>query len=263
MVPSIGMGTWGIGGFGYKYTGQDRESIEALQQGIELGMWLIDTAELYGRGHSEELVGEAIKAFPRESVYIVTKVLNRNLQYSDVIEACKRSLWRLQTDYIDLYLVHFPNYRVPLSETMKAMEDLIRAGSVRSIGVSNFPTNLVQEAQHCLSNTRIEANEVKYNVKSKYPELDLLPFCQKEGITVIAYTPLEEGSLASNSLLGSIGQKYQKSAAQVALNWLICHDNVAVISKALKPSHLKENCEAMGWRLKREDFEEIALAFPV
>ena len=129
LVPSIGMGAWGIGGFGYKDVSQDREAIEALKQGIERGMWLIDTAERYGRGHSEELVGKAIKAFPRESVYIVTKVLDRNLHYSDVIKACRRSLWRLQTDYIDLYLIHFPNYRVPLSETMKAMEDLFRAGS--------------------------------------------------------------------------------------------------------------------------------------
>jgi len=263
LVPSVGMGTWGIGGFGYTDIGRDREAIEALQQGIELGMRLIDTAELYGRGHSEELVGEAIKAFPRESVYIITKVSDRNLQYRDVIEACRRSLWRLQTDYIDLYLVHFPSYRVPLSETMKAMEDLARDGSIRSIGVSNFPLNLVQEAQHCLSNARIEANEVKYNVKSRYPEQDLLPFCRKEGITLIAYTPLEEGSLAGNSLLGSIGRKYRKSAAQVALNWLICHDNVAVISKAFQSSHLKENSEVMGWRLKQEDIEEIARAFPI
>ena len=262
-VPSIGMGTWGIGGFSYKYIGQDKEAIEALQQGIELGMWLIDTAELYGRGHSEELVGEAIKVFPRESVYIVTKVLDRNLRYSDLIEACRRSLWRLQTDYIDLYLIHFPNYRVPLNETMRAMEDLFRAGSIKSIGVSNFPLNLAQEAQSYLSDARIEANEVKYNVKSRYPELDLLPFCQKEEITLIAYTPLEEGSLANNSMLRNIGRKYQKSTAQVALNWLIYHDNVITIPKASKPSHLKENAQAMGWRLKQEDFEEISRAFPV
>jgi diketogulonate reductase-like aldo/keto reductase len=262
-VPSIGMGTWGIGGFSYKYIGKDKEAIDVLQQGIELGMWLIDTAELYGRGHSEELVGEAIKVFPRESVYVVTKVLDRNLGYSDLIEACRRSLWRLQTDYIDLYLIHFPNYRVPLSETMRAMEDLFRAGSIKSIGVSNFPLDLVQEAQSYLSEARIEVNEVKYNVKSRYPELDLLPFCQKEEITLIAYTPLEEGSLTKNSMLRNISRKYQKSAAQVALNWLIYHDNVITIPKASKLSHLKENAQAMGWRLKQEDFNEISRAFPV
>jgi diketogulonate reductase-like aldo/keto reductase len=263
LVPSIGMGTWGIGGFSYKYTGKDKEAIEVLQQGIELGMKLIDTAELYARGHSEELVGEAIKAFPRDSVYIVSKVVDRNLRYNDLIEACRRSLWRLQTNYIDLYLIHFPNYQVPLSETMRAMEDLFRDGSIKSIGVSNFPLDLMKEAQSYLSEARIEANEAKYNVKTRYPELDLLPFCQKEKITLIAYTPLEEGSLAKNSVLRNIGGKYQKSAAQVALNWLIYHDNVITIPKASKLSHLKENAQAMGWRLKQEDFNEISRAFPV
>lgn len=262
-VPSIGMGTWGIGGYGYKDNGKDGEAIEVLQQGIELGLWLIDTAEIYGRGHSEELIGEAIKDFPRDSIFIISKVSETNLRYKDVIEACRRSLWRLHTDYIDLYLIHFPSYQIPLKETMKAMEELFQLGVIRSIGVSNFPLKLMKEAQSCLTRTGIAANQVKYNIKCRYPEKELLPFCQKEEITLIAYTPLEEGSLTKNRLLQEMGRKYKKSAAQIALNWLICHDNVITIPKAIHRSHLQENAQAMGWRLKGEDFEKIATAFPI
>jgi len=262
-VPSIGMGTWGIGGYGYTYIGQDSEAMAAIQMGIDLGMWLIDTAELYGRGHSEELVGRAIKDLPRKKVFLISKVSDKHLKYDDVIEACHRSLWRLQTGYIDLYLVHFPNYCIPLKETMKAMEDLLQTGLIRHIGVSNFSVNLLEEAQNYLSNTRIEANEVKYNLKCRYPENDLLPFCQREGITLIAYTPLEEGSLANNKILKNMGEKYRKSAAQIALNWLICQDNVITIPKAITPAHLKENADAMGWRLKKEDYAQLSRDFSV
>ena len=261
-IPSIGMGTWGVGGYGYKDTGKDKEAIEALEEGIQLGMWLIDTAEIYGRGHSEELVGEAIKAFPRERIFVVSKVLDRNLRYKDVIEACRRSLWRLQTDYIDLYLIHFPNYQIPLQETMRALEELFEQGLIRHIGVSNFPLELMKEAQSYLARTKIVANQVKYNVKCRYSEEDLLPFCQKEGITLMAYTPLEEGSLVKNKVLQAVGQRYQKSAAQIALNWIISRENVITVPKALNFNHLRENAAAMGWRLKREDFDEIAGAFP-
>lgn len=260
-IPSIGMGTWGIGGHGSRDTSRDREAIEALQQGIELGMWSIDTAEMYGAGHSEELVGQAIKDFPREKVFIISKVLNTHLEYKEVIKACQRSLKRLQTDFIDLYLIHFPSYRVPLRETMGAMENLVEQGLVRFIGVSNFPLSLMKEAQSYLGKTKIQANEVKYNLKCKYDERDLLPYCQKERITLIAYTPLEEGSLANNKLLQEVGKKYGKTAAQVALNWLICRENVITIPKAINPRHLEENAGAMGWRMSQEDFEWLSAAF--
>jgi len=260
-IPSIGMGTWGIGGYGTRDTSRDKEAVEALQQGIELGMWLIDTAEMYGAGHSEELVGQAIKDSPREKVFIISKVLNTHLEYKEVIKACQRSLERLQTDFIDLYLIHFPSYRIPLEETMGAMENLVEQGLVRFIGVSNFPLNLMKEAQGYLGKTEIQANEVKYNLKCRYDEKDLLPYCQRERVTLIAYTPLEEGSLADNKLLQEVGKKYGKTAAQVALNWLICKENVITIPKAVNLRHLQENAEAMGWRISQEDLAQLSAAF--
>jgi len=260
-IPSIGLGTWGIGGYGVRDTSTDREAVAALQRGIELGMWLIDTAELYGAGHCEELVGQAIKDFPREEVLIISKVHDKHLRHQEVIQACQESLQRLQTDYIDLYLIHFPNYRVPLKETMGAMEELVEQGVIRFIGVSNFPLNVMKEAQGYLSKAEIQANEVKYNLKCRYDEKDLLPYCQREGITLIAYTPLEEGSLASNKLLQEVGQEYGKTAAQIALNWLICQENVVTIPKAINLRHLEENAEVMGWRMRQEDLERLSAAF--
>lgn len=260
-VPSIGLGTWGIGGYGSRDTRRDIEAIESIQRGIELGMWLIDTAEIYGAGHSEEIVGEAIKGFRRERAFIISKVLDTHLRHKELIEACQRSLNRLQTDFIDLYLIHFPNYRIPLRETMPVMEKLVEHGLVRYIGVSNFPLNLMIEAQSYLRKTKIQANEVKYNVKCRYSESDLLPYCQRQGISIIAYTPLEEGSLTNNKSLEQVGKKYGKTAAQVALNWLICKENVITIPKAMNHGHLRENAGAMGWRVSQEDLEQISMAF--
>lgn len=260
-IPGIGLGTWGIGGYAAPDTSRDEEAITALQQGIELGMSLIDTAELYGRGHSEELVGQAIKDFTRDQVFIVSKVQNKHLRHDDVIEACQRSLHRLQTDYIDLYLVHSPNYRIPLKETMAAMEELVEHGLTRFIGVSNFPLKLLIEAQGYLSRTEIQANQVKYNLKCRYDEKDLLPYCQKEGITLMAYTPLEEGSLAINKTLQEAGRDYGKTAAQMALNWLIYQQNVVTIPKAASSRHLAENADVMGWQMTAQDFQRLSDAF--
>ena len=260
-IPGIGMGTWGIGGWGAPDTSRDEEAVEALQRGIQLGMWLIDTAEIYGRGHSEELVGKAIRDFARDQVFIVSKVDSNHLRHDDLIQACQRSLYRLQTDYIDLYLVHSPNYRIPLKETMTSMEELVKQGMTRFIGVSNFPLNLMKEAQSYLAKTDIQANQVKYNLKCRYDERDLLPYCQKEGITLMAYTPLEEGSLAINQILKDAGQAYGKTATQMALNWLICQDNVVTIPKAINTKHLEENAETMGWRMAQQDFQRLSAAF--
>jgi len=260
-VPGIGLGTWGIGGYGKRDTRRDIEAIEAVQRAVELGMWLVDTAEVYGAGHSEELVGEAIKAFRRERVFIISKVLDTHLRRKELIEACRGSLRRLGTGFIDLYLIHFPNYSVPLRETMQAMEELVENGLVRFIGVSNFPLNLMIEAQSHLRKAEIQANEVKYNVKTRYIEDDLLPHCQREGVSIIAYTPLEEGSLANSRSLWEIGGKYGKTAAQLALNWLICKGNVVAIPKAINKRHLEENSGAMGWRIDQEDMGRISKAF--
>lgn len=260
-VPSLGMGTWGMGGYlstDYTY---DREAIRALRRGIELGIYLIDTAEMYGAGHTEEIVGKAIKPFLREQVFIVSKVLPENLHYTDVIGAAQRSLKRLQTDYIDLYLIHSPNPQIPLRETIEAMEDLVERGLVRFIGVSNFDAREMEKAMSCLSKNEIVANQVEYSLLKRSIECDLLPYCAKQRITVMAYTPLAEGRLAKSKFLREIGKKYVKTAAQVALNWLITKEDVIAIPKAIIMDHLEENAGAMGWRLSEEDIERISSYF--
>ncbi|MCS7203716.1 MAG: aldo/keto reductase [Thermodesulfovibrio sp.] len=260
-IPAVGMGTWEIGGGLTPDYSLDEEAIQALKVGIELGMTLIDTAEMYGRGHSEELVGEAVRAFPRESIFIVTKVLPENLRYNELIEAAYRSLKRLNLDYIDLYLIHAPNPRIPIRETMDAMEKLVDEGIVKFIGVSNFGVLQMEQARACLSKTDIVVNQVEYSLIERRIEKDVLPYCQKNKITVMAYCPLGRGILPKNQFLKEVGLKYGKTAAQIALNWLIQKDEVVAIPKAIKIEHLRENAESTGWRLNKEDVELIEKYF--
>jgi len=260
-VPEIAMGTWGIGGYFTKDSSRDEVAILALRKGIELGMYLIDTAEMYASGHTEEVVGEAIKPFSRKEVFIVSKVLPENLHYANVIKAAEASLKRLQTDYIDLYLIHFPNPGIPLKETMAAMEKLVEEKLVRFIGVSNFDVALVEEARNYLSNNDIVANQVEYSLLERSIEKDVLPYCTKHRITLMAYTPLGMGKLARNEFLKEVGKKYNKTAAQVALNWLISKENVIAIPKAIDLNHLKENAGAGDWRLSPRDIRRISVYF--
>jgi diketogulonate reductase-like aldo/keto reductase len=224
-------------------------------------MYLIDTAEMYGAGHAEEIVGKAIKPFPREQVFIVSKVLPENLHYSDVIKAAESSLKRLKTERIDLYLIHFPNPEIPLRETMEAMEKLVERNLVRLIGVSNFNVAQVEEARSCLSKNDIVVNQVEYSLLERNVERDILPYCTRHQITVMAYTPLAQGRPSTNDFLREIGIKYGKTAAQVALNWLIAKQNVIAIAKAIKIEHLEENAGAMGWRLAKDDEERPSSCF--
>uniref|UniRef100_A0A7C4AKF9 Aldo/keto reductase n=1 Tax=Thermodesulfovibrio aggregans TaxID=86166 RepID=A0A7C4AKF9_9BACT len=251
-IPAVGMGTWGIGGGFIPDYSKDKEAIKALRKGIELGMSLIDTAEMYGSGHSEEIVGEAIKTFPREKIFIVTKVLPENLRYSDLIKAAHRSLKRLKTDYIDLYLIHAPNPGIPIKESMQAMEKLVNDSIVRFIGVSNFNVYQMKQAKACLS-IDIVVNQVEYSLIERKIERDILPYCIKNKITVMAYCPLGRGILPNNKFLKEIGIKYDKTAAQVALNWLIQKKGVVAIPKAIKIEHITENAESTDWRLSKED----------
>ncbi len=260
-VPAIGLGTWMIGGGMTPDYSKDDYYVKIIRKAIELGMWHIDTAELYGDGHSEEIVGKAIKEFPRDEVFITTKVKGSNLAYDDVIKAAKRSLKRLNTSYIDLYLVHWPNPLFPLKETMKAMEKLVEMGLIRYIGVSNFDVGLIEEARSYLSKNDIVNVQNQFSLLSRSDEKTVIPYCQKEGITYTAYSPLGKGTLARNEYLRKIGEKYGKTAAQVALNWIISIPSVITIPKAGKFEHLEENAGAMGWRLSKEDFEAIRKYF--
>ncbi len=260
-IPAIGMGTWEIGGrFSPDYS-MDEYYIEILREGIKLGMSLIDTAEMYGAGHSEEIVGEAIKIFPRESIFIVTKVLPENLKYKDLINAAYKSLKRLKTDYIDLYLIHAPNPKIPIKETMEAMEKLVEEKIVKFIGVSNFNVYQMEEARACLSNIDIVVNQVEYHLLYRKVEKEVLPYCIKNKITLMAYSPLARGLLAKNEFLKKIGEKYKKTAAQVALNWLIQKEMVVAIPKAGNLKHLIENAQTCDFRLSEEDIWEIEKQF--
>jgi len=261
-IAPVGLGTWGIGGRAHAEAGSDDAWVKAITEGIEAGMSVIDTAEFYGDGHSEELVGRAIGNFERGSVFLISKAWYTHLTADSIIRAANSSLSRLNTPYIDLYLIHWPSQTVPLNETLGAMERLIDMGKVRYIGVSNFDAGLLNEAMTSLSRHEIVANEVKYNVLERDVERELLPFCRKESISVIAYTPLAKGSLAKDTRLRGIGMKYGKSAAQVALNWLIAHRGVMAIPKAASLAHVWENAGAMGWRLSEADIRAIDELFP-
>jgi len=267
-IPVIGLGTWGIGGFMESDTSQDQEAIQSIKEAIELGYFHIDTAELYGAGHSEELIGIAIKDLDRSKLIITSKVFKTNLKYDDVIAACKTSLEKLQTNYIDIYLIHAPNPEVPLEETMKALDYLVEQKLVKYIGVSNFSVAQMEEAQKYSTN-KIIANQIPYNLATRNVNLtrntdrvggcinmesEIIPYCQKNNILIMAYRPLERGFLLEpNQLLDQLQEKYSKTKAQIAINWLISKPNMVVIPKSTNPEHLKENLGAIGWNLEDVD----------
>ncbi len=264
-LPALGFGTWEIGGRFLPDYSRDREAIEIIRLAVEKGIKLIDTAETYGGGHSEELVGKAVKDI-REKVFIASKVWPSHLRYDEVLKSLEGSLRRLGTDYIDLYQIHWPNPGIPLRETMKAMEKLFMEGKIRFIGVSNFCTRDLEEAMSYLSHTDIVSNQVLYNVRDRNIEEELLPFCKKNGITVIAYRPLGKGALLKEpyrSRLEEIGKKYGKTAVQVAVNWVIRHDNVIALVRTMNPQHLEELLGAVGWKMSGEDYDSVSRFFQV
>lgn len=262
LIPALGLGTWEMGGHRSPDTTHDKEDIAAIRLAVDLGMTHIDTAENYAAGHSEELVGEAIKPYKRSDLFITTKVWHNHLKYDDLIAAMKASLKRLQTDYVDLYLVHWPNPEIPLKETMTAMEHCARQGYARFIGVSNFPATMVQEAQTYLKEQKLVADQVEYNLIKQDAKKDLLPYCRENNITLIAYRPILRGILTKSGspVLDQIAQKYRKTPGQVALNWLIVQDKVVAIPKTSNLKHMTENAGAVGWKLTDEDVERLGEA---
>lgn len=250
-VPSLGLGTWRMG----EDRHLDDASVAALKRGIELGAKMIDTAEAYANGRSEELVGRAIKGFDRDELFIVTKVWPANASYKGVLKAARGSSMRLGT-HIDLYLLHWPS-SIPICETMRAMEELVETGLVRHIGLSNFSVKSVEEARVCLKNTDIAAIQNRFSPTHRKDYADVIPYAQREGMMYMAYTPIEKGALSGNRLLRKIGEKYGKTPIQVALNWLICIEPVVPIPKSSRIEHVEENVGSMGWRLSGEDFTEI------
>jgi len=256
-VSDIGLGTWKMGG-GYwtPDTTKDEEDVRAIRFALENGINLIDTAEMYGGGHTEELVSMAINGLDREEIFIITKVWSNHLKYDDLIKSAMQSLKRLNSKYIDLYLIHWPNTSVPIAESIKAMEKLVDMGVIRYFGVSNFTVKLLEEARSATSKYEIIANEIEYSVMNKSPEKDLIPYCEKNKIIVIAYSPLGKGNVSKLTILESIAKKYNKTAVQVALNYLIKRS--IPIPKASKIEHIKEILGSMGWYLTEEDYNRIS-----
>lgn len=241
-IPEIGLGTCHYHG-----------GISPLRKGIELGARLIDTAEAYG---TEAVVGEAIQGI-REKVFLATKVSLTHFRRGDLLKAADESLRRLRTNIIDLYQLHRPHYVVPIEETMAVMEELVERGKVRFIGVSNFSVNQLRKAQAALSKNKIVSNQVQYNLIDRTIATGLLPYCQQNHITIIAYSPLAKGlpriaKQDTNDILGKVAAATGKTRAQVALNWCISRDAVIAIPKADSKEHVTENCRASGWRLSPE-----------
>ena len=238
LLPEIGLGTW-------QYHG----GVKPIEKAIELGSSLVDTAESYG---TEEIVGEAVKGL-RDRVFIATKVSPRHFRRADVLRAADKSLERLRTDYIDLYQLHWPNYTVPIEETMGAMKELVDQGKIRFIGVSNFSVSELRKAQSALSEYRVVSNQVRYNLVDRSVEVDLLRYCTENNITLIAYSPLACGinqikEKDPRAILSRVAALAGKTEAQIALNWCISRENVIAIPKAGSVEHVVENCASSGWR---------------
>ena len=264
-IPEIGMGTWGLGGGMHADSSRDSQAVEALRLGLDLGMTHVDTAEMYGAGHSEEVVAKALVDW-RKPVFVASKVSPSHFAFDDLLRSARKSLDRLRLKRIDLYQLHWPNSRIPIAETMKAMEKLVRDGLVRYIGVSNFSVHQMKEAQAALSKEEIVSNQVEYSLLDRSVEDEILPYCQREKLTLIAYSPLGQGRIARGQgggfkVLDEIAARIGKSRSQVALNWLLQHESVVVIPKASDANHVAENAGVSGWKLSGEDSREIERAF--
>ena len=255
-VPALGQGTW--------HMGETRRIMEqeaaAVRLGIELGMTLIDTAEMYGNGGAEEMIARAAEGL-RDDLFIVSKVYPHNASRTGVIAACERSLARLRTDRIDLYLLHWRG-SIPLAETLAGFEQLMRDGKIRHYGVSNFDRADMTEWVALKGGESVAANQVLYNLSRRGPEWDLLPWCRERGIAIMAYTPLGQGSLLHNRTLADIARRSDATPAQVALAWLLRQEGMIVIPKAAHLEHVRDNRGALNVLLTEEDLAALDRAFP-
>ena len=264
-LPALGLGTYKMGGVKRRdFDNDDKRDIRAIKTALKLGYTHIDTAERYAGGHAERLIGIAMKKFKREKIYITSKVYSNHLKYDAVIRAAKRSLERLGTSYIDQYLIHHPNPKISLKQTMRAMDFLYEEGMIKHIGVSNFDTPLIQEAQSC-TKYKIVNNQINYNLSARgYEENGTLDYCKKHKILVTAYRPICHGAFAEGTfpLLAEIAEKYKKSQAQIAIAWLVSKPNIVTIAKATSKKYLKENIQAALLRLSRADIKKLDNEFP-
>jgi len=254
-VPALGQGTWNMA----EKAANRADEIAALRAGVDLGLTLIDTAEMYADGESERLVGEALRGL-REQVFLVSKAYPQNASRDRLPQACEASLKRLGTDRLDLYLLHWRG-RVPLAETVEAMEKLVAAGKIRRWGVSNLDTADMQELV-AAEGAACATDQVLYNLTRRGPEHDLLPWLAEQNIPVMAYSPVEQGRLLSNKQLQEVATRLNATPAQVALAWVLRHDQVMAIPKAGRVAHVQENRAAADLHLSASGLAALDASFP-
>jgi len=263
-IPVLGIGTCLMGGedYGPPDYSNDEKYINAIQEAIKLGYTHIDTDEIYGGNHTEELVGKAIKIFDRSKLFITSKVCKEHLKYDDVIASAKNSLKRMGTNYIDLYLLHRPNPDIPIKETMEAMNYLVDNKIIRFIGVSMFNIEQMQEAQK-YSKYPIITNQLKFSIYKK-SDIETVKYCQKNNIIVTAYKIFGRGMIKTNkiSLIADLSRKYNKSEAQILLKWVISKKNMIAIFKSTSTTHLKENKDIFDFKLTDEEIQKIDALVP-
>ena len=236
------------------------EERRALRLGMDLGMTLIDTAEMYGDGDAEELVGEAIRG-RRDDVFLVSKVLPSNAGAGATVRACERSLRRLRTDRLDLYLLHWRG-STPLEETLEGFATLIEQGKIGHWGVSNFDRSDMEELVGLAGGEAVATDQVLYNPSRRAIEWDLLPWCRERRLPIMAYSPIEQGRLLDHPALRAVAARHDAMPAQVALAWVLRHDGVVTVPKAGTPGHVRENCGALDLQLTDADLGELDAAFP-
>jgi diketogulonate reductase-like aldo/keto reductase len=255
-VPAFGIGTWG---YGEKRAARSDE-VATLRLALELGVTLIDTAEMYGEGAAEDVIGEAI-AGRRDEAFIVSKVYPHNATRKGAAAACERSLKRLKTDRIDLYLLHW-RQGTPLAESVEALAALERAGKIRHWGVSNLDVSDMRELWQLADGRGVQTNQLLYNLARRGIEWDLLPWLRERRIPVMAYSPIEQAKLVRHRGLGELAKRAGAAPAQVALAWLLARDDVIVIPKTARPERLRENLGAVELRLTNEQLAELERLFP-
>ncbi|MFC1558614.1 aldo/keto reductase [candidate division KSB1 bacterium] len=262
-ISAVGQGTMGIGGYFQKDLSRDDYYIKILKTGIDLGMTFIDTAECYGEGHSEELVGKAI-INNRDNIFISSKVSPENLSYPRLIESAESSLRRMQIECIDLYQIHWPNPTIPIEETLKGMQKLIKDGKIRYIGLSNFTFDQIKLIINDINETAIVSIQNEYNLFDRTVENEILPFCHEKKMSLIAYSPLDHGNKFDNEkseVLLNISQKYYIKPMQLMLRWLTSKEGVFAIPKSAKVNHIKDNAVSTDFILSKEDIKLIDNTF--
>jgi 2,5-diketo-D-gluconate reductase B len=258
-IPKIGFGTWTIGGQGQADPSADEPSLRALRSALELGYTHFDTAEGYASGHAEELLGQIVRSMgvSRETLFITSKVSPEHLQYADVLRSCENSLRRLGMDYLDLYLIHWPRVGMQLSDTFRALNQLVQEGKVRHLGVSNFNLKLLKQSVS-FSETPLLTNQVSYSIPDNtYVENGVLEYCQKNDILLTAYSPVKRRNIKSNPVLKTIAQARGVTPQQIALAWLVNQPRVITIPMSANPQHQAENLHAADLILSAAEMEQL------